>query len=156
MSIRDEESGARIVVDSASPDETAALGERLGRALVAGDVVALSGDLGAGKTAFVQGIARGLGIPGRVSSPTFTIVNEHDAAVPLFHVDFYRLENAGELAAIGFDDYFERGGVVVVEWADRFPRALPNEPLHVHIDITGPTSRRMIVAGPARLASALQ
>ena len=148
-----------LTLESASPDETAALGERLGRALAAGDVVALAGELGAGKTAFVQGLARGLGVRGRVVSPSFTIVTEHhDGRVPLFHVDFYRLERAEELDAIGFDDYFARGGVVVVEWADRFPEALPAERLEVRIDIVGDEARRLHVAGPsaARLASALK
>jgi tRNA threonylcarbamoyladenosine biosynthesis protein TsaE len=147
----------RFIVDSASPEETAELGEKLGRVLEAGDVIALSGGLGAGKTAFVQGLARGLGIGGRIASPSFTIVNEHEAArVPLYHADFYRLEDAAELDAIGFQDYFGRGGVVVVEWADRFPRALPDERLDLRIEITGPASRRFTVIGPARLASALQ
>ena len=146
-------------LESASPAETQAIGERLGRALGAGDVVALSGELGAGKTAFVQGLARGLGVRGRVASPTFTIVTEHDdGRVPLYHVDFYRLERAAELGAIGFDDYFARGGVVVVEWADRFWDALPAERLEVRIEITGDEARRLHLAGPsaARLASALQ
>ncbi len=146
-------------VETASPEETAALGEKLGRALVAGDCIALAGALGAGKTAFVQGLARGLGVVERVSSPTFTIVNEHEAGrVPLYHVDLYRLEEEGELHAIGFDDYFERGGVVVVEWADRFPRALPAERLDVRIEVTGPETRALTFSGPAaaRFASALQ
>ncbi len=147
-----------VVCESHSHAETQRLGERLGRALVAGDVVAMVGDLGAGKTAFVQGLARGLGIVERVASPSFTIVNEHAAPVPLFHVDFYRLEDAGELEHIGFDDYFGRGGVVVVEWADRFPAALPAERLDVRIEITGANERRLSFAGPsaARLARALQ
>jgi len=124
-------------------DETRALGERLGRTLAAGDTVALVGELGAGKTSFVQGLARGLGVGGNVSSPTFTIVKEHDdGRIPLFHVDFYRLEHAGELAAIGFDDYFERGGVVVVEWADRFPGALPPGRIGVRIEIVDADTRR--------------
>jgi tRNA threonylcarbamoyladenosine biosynthesis protein TsaE len=141
-------------IDSNSPDDTAQLGERIGRALVAGDVVALTGELGAGKTAFVQGLARGLGVRGRVASPTFTIVNEHEGAIPLFHVDFYRLEHAAELINIGFDDYFERGGVVVVEWAERYAGSLPVERLDVRIEVTGPESRRFSFGGPraARLA----
>ena len=84
-------------IASDSHARTQELGERLGRVLQAGDCVALVGELGAGKTAFVQGLARGLGVGGRVASPTFTIVNEHDGRVPLFHVDFYRLEHADEL-----------------------------------------------------------
>ncbi len=147
---------ATLVRPTRSPDETQALGERLGRALAAGDVVALSGELGAGKTAFVQGLARGLGVAGRVSSPTFTIVNEHQGRVPLFHVDFYRLERAAELDAIGFDDYFARGGVVVVEWGDRFPAALPRERLEVRIAITGDEERTLTISGPPQLLSALQ
>jgi tRNA threonylcarbamoyladenosine biosynthesis protein TsaE len=144
----------KVTVESHSPSETQRLGERLGRALAAGDVVALVGELGAGKTAFVQGVARGLGIVERVASPSFTIVNEHAGRVPLFHVDFYRLEAASELEHIGLDDYFGRGGVVVVEWADRFPDALPADRLEIRIEITGPRARRLSFAG--RLASALQ
>src|SRR5215475_5424614 len=109
------------VFDSKSRDDTMRLGEVIGRQLHAGDVVGLAGELGAGKTAFVQGLALGLGVAGAVKSPSFTIVNEHAGPIPLFHVDFYRLEHAAELINIGFDDYFARGGVVVVEWADRFP-----------------------------------
>jgi tRNA threonylcarbamoyladenosine biosynthesis protein TsaE len=151
-------SAASHTVESASAEETLRLGERVGRLLGAGDTVALVGELGAGKTAFVQGLARGLGITEVVASPTFTIVKEHDAPVPLFHVDFYRLEHAAELANIGFDDYFERGGVVVVEWADRFLEALPADRLEVRIEITGPESRRLCFGGPraGALASALQ
>ena len=147
-----------LTLETKSPAETQALGERLGRALVAGDVVALTGDLGAGKTSFVQGLARGLGIRGRVASPSFTIVNEHEGRLPLFHVDFYRLESARELEHIGFEDYFARGGVVVVEWAERFWSALPAERLEIRIDIAGDEARRLHVGGPsaARLASALQ
>jgi tRNA threonylcarbamoyladenosine biosynthesis protein TsaE len=147
-----------IEIDSQSHDQTQMAGERLGRALAAGDVVALVGELGAGKTAFVQGLARGLGISGRVTSPSFTIVNEHPhGRVPLFHVDLYRLSDARELEQIGFDDYFTRGGVVVIEWADRFPAALPADRLDVAIEITGAGDRRLRFFGPsaARLASAL-
>ena len=147
-----------LVLETRSHAETQRLGERLGRALVPGDVVALVGELGAGKTAFVQGVARGLGITERVASPSFTIVNEHEGRVPLFHVDLYRLEHEGELLHVGFDDYFARGGVVVVEWAERFPEALPAERLDIRIEIAGADVRRLHVGGPsaARLASALQ
>jgi tRNA threonylcarbamoyladenosine biosynthesis protein TsaE len=143
-------------IASDSHARTQALGEKLGRALAAGDTVALVGELGAGKTAFVQGMARGLGVTGAVKSPSFTIVNEHDGRVPLFHVDFYRLESAAELHNIGFDEYFGRGGVVVVEWADRFADALPAERLDVRIEILDGDARLFHVSGPARLASALQ
>jgi tRNA threonylcarbamoyladenosine biosynthesis protein TsaE len=151
-------SGGALVLETRSHAETQALGERLGRALAAGDVVALTGELGAGKTAFVQGVARGLGIRGRVASPSFTIVNEHDGRVPLFHADFYRLVDARELDAIGFEDYFGRGGIVVVEWAERFLDALPKERLDVRIEIVGADTRRLHVGGASatRLAAALR
>lgn len=147
------DSGARTLA-SRSPAETRRIGERIGRALAAGDVVALVGELGAGKTALVQGIARGLGVGERVASPSFTIVNEHAGRVPLFHADFYRLQSIDELDAIGFDDYFGRGGVVVVEWADRFPTALPRERLDVRIDTTGARTRKLTLSG--RLAGAVE
>ena len=100
---------------SHSETETEAAGEALAARLKAGDVVAYRGDLGAGKTAFTRGLARGLGCTGRVSSPTFTIVNEHEGRLPLFHFDLYRLGDGEELFDIGWEDYLDRGGVCAVE-----------------------------------------
>ena len=105
--------------------ETEALGEKLARRLHGGDVIAFTGSLGMGKTALTRGLARGLGCRGRVTSPTFTIVNEYDGDVPLFHFDLYRLASADELYDIGWDDYLERGGVCAVEWSERVADALP-------------------------------
>jgi len=105
--------------------ETEALGEALGRQLAPGDVLAYRGDLGAGKTAFTRGLARGLGCTGRVTSPTFTIVNEHQGRIPLFHFDMYRLGDSEELYDIGWEDYLARGGVCAVEWSERIEDALP-------------------------------
>ena len=105
--------------------ETEAIGESLASRLAAGSVVAYAGGLGAGKTAFTRGLARGLGYAGRVASPTFTIVNEYHGAVPLFHFDMYRLEDEDELFGIGWEDYLVRGGVCAVEWSERVPGALP-------------------------------
>ncbi|NCE66367.1 tRNA (adenosine(37)-N6)-threonylcarbamoyltransferase complex ATPase subunit type 1 TsaE [Pseudoflavonifractor sp. 524-17] len=100
-------------------EETEALGEALARTLRPGSVVAFTGDLGAGKTAFVRGLARGLGIGDRVTSPTFTIVNEYEGGrMPLFHFDLYRLGSAEELYDIGWEDYLARGGVCAVEWSE--------------------------------------
>lgn len=97
---------------SNSPAETEALGEALAARLTAGTVVAFTGDLGAGKTAFTRGLARGLGVPDRVTSPTFTIVNEYEGGrLPLFHFDMYRLGSSDELFDIGWEDYLARGGV---------------------------------------------
>ena len=134
-----------MIFESRSPEETQALGERLGRILQAGDVVSLVGELGAGKTCLVQGLARGLGVPAerRISSPTFTIVNEHFGRLKLYHVDLYRLEEARELEEIGLVDYLEGGGVAVVEWFDRFPAYRPPDRIDVEIAITGEESRRI-------------
>ena len=110
---------------SHNTEETEALGEQLAACLKPGDVIAYLGDLGAGKTAFTRGLARGLGCTGRVTSPTFTIVNEYEGMIPLFHFDMYRLGDADELFDIGWDDYLERGGVCAVEWSERVRSEIP-------------------------------
>ena len=117
---------------SHSEAETEALGVRLADELKAGAVIAFTGDLGAGKTAFTRGLARGLGVGGRVTSPTFTIVNEYEGGgLPLFHFDMYRLEDAGDLFDIGWEDYLDRGGVCAVEWSERVEEALPEDAVTV-------------------------
>ncbi len=109
-----------MVLESHSEEETEALAGELARTLRPGDVLALEGELGAGKTAFTRGLAAGLGYPGRVTSPTFTVVNEYEGGrLPLFHFDMYRLEDAGALFDIGWEDYLNRGGVCCVEWSQR-------------------------------------
>lgn len=131
---------------TSSAEETQALAERLGRLVDAGDVIALAGDLGAGKTAFVQGLARGLEVrSARVASPSFTIVNEHAGRLPLIHADLYRLADPEELEELGFRDYLGRGGVVAVEWFEQAPDALPAERLEVRLVATAPESRRLEV-----------
>lgn len=116
---RDDAAAHALVLRSASPEATHTLGARLGRLLGSGDVVLLTGGLGAGKTALTQGIARGLGVAGPVSSPTFTILKEYAGRLPLYHFDLYRIERPDELEALGFGDYFYGDGVSVVEWAER-------------------------------------
>ena len=117
---------------SRSEAETEALGRRLAAVLAPGAVVAYRGDLGMGKTAFTRGLARGLGYKGRVTSPTFTIVNEYEGGgLPLFHFDMYRLEDAGDLFDIGWEDYLDRGGVCAVEWSERVEEALPEDAVTV-------------------------
>lgn len=116
---------------SHSETETEQIGRNLGQALRPGTVLAYRGDLGMGKTAFTRGLAKGLGITGRVTSPTFTIVNEYDGRIPLFHFDMYRLENADALFDIGWEDYLGRGGVCAVEWSERVSDALPPDTLWV-------------------------
>ena len=110
---------------SHSAADTEELGRRLAAVLRSGDVVACRGGLGAGKTAFTRGLAAGLGCTSRVSSPTFTIVNEYDGPLPLFHFDMYRLSDAAELFDIGWEDYLSRPGVCAVEWSERVEDALP-------------------------------
>ena len=118
---------------SHSVAETEDIGARLARTLRPGAVLAYQGDLGMGKTAFTRGLARGLGCEGRVTSPTFTIVNEYEGPVPLFHFDLYRLEDADALFDIGWEDYLARGGVCAVEWSERAEDALPEDTLYVTI-----------------------
>ena len=114
--------------------ETEALGCRLGQALEAGSVIAYTGDLGAGKTAFTRGLAKGLDIPDRVTSPTFTIVNEYEGGrLPLFHFDMYRLGSSDELFDIGWEDYLARGGVCAVEWSENVDDALEADTIRVDI-----------------------
>ncbi len=117
-----------------SPDETRLLGQRLARVLEPGAVVAFTGDLGAGKTAFVSGMAKGLGIEERVTSPTFTIVNEYEGGrLPLFHFDMYRLGSADELFDIGWEDYLARDGVCAVEWTEHVTEAMEDDAIRVSI-----------------------
>ena len=118
---------------SHSAQETESIGESLAQELRAGDVLAFTGSLGMGKTAFTRGLARGLGCRGRVTSPTFTIVNEYEGKTPLFHFDMYRLGSSDELFDIGWDDYLARGGVCAVEWSERVSDALPGDTIFVDI-----------------------
>ena len=135
-----------------SAQETERLGERLGEKLMPGTVIAYTGDLGAGKTAFTRGLARGLGVPYGVTSPTFTIVNEYEGGrLPLFHFDMYRLRSADDLFDIGWDDYLERGGVCAVEWSENVDDAMENA-VYVTIHKTGETSRRIVIEGGENLA----
>ena len=118
---------------SHSEAETEAAGERLGASLSPGTVLAYRGGLGMGKTAFTRGLARGLGCTGRVTSPTFTIVNESEGRSPLFHFDMYRLPDSDALFDIGWDDYLDRGGVCAVEWSEQVDDALPEDSIYVTI-----------------------
>ncbi len=117
-----------------TPEETREAGKGLAQELGPGDVLALTGELGAGKTHLCQGIVAGLGSDAGVTSPTFGLVHEYlDGRLPVYHFDFYRIEAAEELVELGWDDYLERGGVVLVEWADRFPDWLPEESQWWHL-----------------------
>lgn len=131
-----------------SEAESEALGERLARSLPAGGVViALYGELGAGKTAFVRGLARGLGIDDPVVSPTFTIVNEFYGERDLFHFDMYRLHDSDELFDIGWEDYLRRGGVCAVEWSENVPEAFDGTEIRVIIKKLSDTRREITIEG---------
>ena len=135
-----------------SPAQTEAVGEALGKRLQPGSVVAYRGDLGAGKTAFTRGLARGLGAAENVTSPTYTIVNEYlSGRMPLFHFDMYRLSSSDDLFDIGWEDYLERGGVCAVEWSENVADAM-EEAVVVTIEKCGEESRRIIIEGGAELA----
>lgn len=123
-----------FTITTRSPQETAALAERLGAAAEAGTALCLVGDLGAGKTLFTQGFAKGLGVTSEVTSPTFALMNQYMGRLPVTHFDLYRLEREEELDEIGFYEFSEdERGVVLIEWADKFPDALP-EP-HIRLEI---------------------
>jgi len=126
-----------MTIITKSEDETIREGEKLGRTLVPGAIVALDGELGAGKTAFTRGIALGLGIGQSVSSPTFTIVNEYPGNIPLFHFDMYRLESEDELFDIGWDDYQLRGGICAVEWGEKAAGAFPPDTVYIRLTNLG-------------------
>ena len=134
---------------SSSPDQTAAIARRLVPELAPGTVLALVGQLGAGKTAFVKGLAAGLGIPPhQVVSPTYTLIHEHGGPVPLFHADLYRLAGPAEVAELGLEDYAERGGILAVEWAERAAGLLPADTVTVRFEILGPRDRRIAIERP--------
>ena len=136
-----------------SPEETERIGAALGRILPPGTILAYRGDLGAGKTAFTRGLARGLGCGDQVTSPTYTIVNEYlSGRLPLFHFDMYRLRSAEDLWDIGWEDYLERGGVCAVEWSENVEEAL-EEFILVNIETLGEESRRITIEGGAEYAA---
>lgn len=127
---------------SRSPEETEALGLKLARRLQPGDVLALTGEIGSGKTTFVRGLARGLEVPeGSVSSPSFVLVREYRGRMPLYHADLFRLESLPEAATVGLEEYFESAGVTVIEWADRVPGVLPPEFLEVRFEVSDRQTR---------------
>ena len=135
-----------------SPEETEKIGEKLAKALPAGTILAYRGDLGAGKTAFTRGLARGLGANEPVTSPTYTIVNEYlSGRLPLFHFDMYRLRSADDLFDIGWEDYLDRNGICAVEWSENVAEAM-EDAVFITIQKTGEGSRRIIVEGGVKLA----
>ena len=148
--------GFGMQITTHSADETQALGQRLAKRLLPGDVIAYFGDLGAGKTALTRGIAQGLGVTDLVTSPTYTIVNEYlTGRIPLFHFDMYRLGSSDELFDIGWEDYLIRGGVCAVEWSENVEDAL-RDAIHITIekDPLEPDTRRITIEGGSRFEAA--
>jgi len=144
-----------LIVNSHCVEDTLALGERIGRALVPGSVIALIGTLGSGKTHLVKGIAQGNAVPETVAvtSPTFVLVNEYPGRIYLRHIDVYRLRGPADLAALGFDEMISAGGAVIVEWADRVNSLLPDDHLRIAITISGETDRHVDLQALGPLAA---
>ena len=136
---------AAAEIVSTSAEATEASGERLGQTLGAGAVVALTGELGAGKTCFVQGVVRGLGATVRATSPTFVLVNQYQGRVPIHHVDAYRTDSMTELIDLGLLDLMDGEGVTIIEWADKLTPLLPPEAIRVHIAGVGDEPRRITI-----------
>ena len=137
-----------LTLNNVTEQQLEEIAQSIASRLFPGAFIALFGDLGAGKTAFTRYAAKALGIED-IQSPTFTIVREHNGSLPLFHFDCYRLEDEEELYAIGFEDYLERGGAIIMEWCERVPYALPNERLELHIEGSGaiPRTLRFVPVG---------
>lgn len=124
-----------MTIETNSPEETFALGQKLGKQAKAGQIYTLNGDLGVGKTVFTQGIARGLGITEAVSSPTFTIVQVYEEGrLPFYHFDVYRIGDIEEMEEIGYDDYFFGNGVCMIEWSELIEELIPENSIHVTIE----------------------
>lgn len=140
-----------MTIISHSPEETKRLGHRLAGRLGRGSVVACSGDVGAGKTCLIQGICEGLGVGGPVSSPTFILANEYagrladGSLLPVYHLDFYRIERPADLDNLGWEEYLYGDGVCLVEWADRAPHLLPEGAIRVRLEVAGEGERRVTV-----------
>ena len=141
-------------LESSSPEETRRLGEALGRAAKAGDVVLLSGELGAGKTVFVQGVARGLGFEGPVSSKSFVLLGEYAGRITLYHADLYRLESPDEVSELALEE-ISSDGVLVVEWPERGDVVLPGERLTLLFEVSGTETRRLTTEARGARAQAL-
>jgi tRNA threonylcarbamoyladenosine biosynthesis protein TsaE len=139
---------ASDTVVTRTPGETEAVGEGLGRTLAPGAVVALIGELGAGKTCFVQGLVRGLGVATRATSPTFVLINEYRGRVPVHHVDAYRIDTLTDLLDLGLPELFGGEAVTVIEWADKLPSLLPADAVVVRITGVGEEPRTIVVERP--------
>lgn len=140
----------RIQTVSLGPEATFRLGETIGRCLKKGDIIALSGDLGSGKTCFTQGIAKGLDVLAayNVTSPTFTLMNEYPGRLKLYHLDVYRLSGPRDIEEIGYEDYFYGPGVIVIEWAEKVEQLVPEYGIWIFFRHLEENTREIIICGP--------
>jgi len=139
----------QAVFESSGEEQTLRLGRKIGRSLVRGDVVALRGELGAGKSVLARGICEGLGIKQRTRSPSFTFVNRYRGSTDVFHVDLYRIEHSEELATLGWDEVICSDSITLIEWADKLGTLLPSASLEITVEITGEESRRILLKANA-------
>lgn len=136
---------------TAAPDQTRHIGCTLGKALKGGEVLAITGDLGSGKTQLVKGIAQGLGIESSdITSPTFTLIHEHEGRLPLYHIDLYRLETARDIESIGLEEYLTRNGVIAIEWAERATTLLPTNTVDITLTHQGGNNRHITITPRGR------
>ena len=142
----------RVVFQTKSPSETIRIGKNIGSVLLPGDVVALVGELGTGKTQFIKGLAAGVGVgkPPYISSPSFTLINEYAGKVPFYHIDLFRLKSEKEAEELGLEEYFQGGGITAIEWADKIPSLLPEEILWINIRYTGKNTRSFEMIGKGK------
>jgi tRNA threonylcarbamoyladenosine biosynthesis protein TsaE len=156
MALKEQEEGI-WEVRTKGPDQTLSLGRIFGGMLSAGSMVALTGNLGSGKTVLAKGIARGLGVEDEreITSPSFVLVNEYQGRLPVHHVDLYRLQDAGQVEDLGWEEFISGPGVTLVEWAEKVPRLLPAERIEVHLHWLNPEERSLVFIGKGRAAKAL-
>ena len=141
-----------MVLQTRSTSGTIRIGKSIGSLLLPGDVVALVGELGTGKTQFIKGLAVGVGIgkPTYISSPSFTLINEYKGKIPFYHIDLFRLRAQKEAEDLGLEEYFQSGGITAIEWADRIPSLLPREMLWIQISYTGENTRSLEIIGKGK------
>ena len=142
----------KIEIISASAQQTCETARLIGEKLREGDILALSGELGSGKTCFTGGLARGLGVDEkyRITSPTFTLINEYPARCKLYHFDVYRLKDYSEFEDLGYEEYFSGNGVAVIEWAEKINQILPADTLFINFEYLDENKRRIIIKGPEK------
>jgi tRNA threonylcarbamoyladenosine biosynthesis protein TsaE len=142
----------KVVIQTHRASETIRIGKSIGSRLLPGDVVALVGELGAGKTQFIKGLAAGVGIgpPDYISSPSFKLINEYPGKITLYHIDLFRLEGEKEAEELGLEDYFQGRGITAIEWADKIPSLLPEEIVWIEIHYTGENTRSLEILGKGK------